>query len=81
MRFTRRTSNGRPANGKRYAVTRTYGCQVTLPIGAVPGLSTEMVERLERVRPETSDQASRIAGVTPAALSALYVALNRRAAA
>ena len=47
----------------------------------VPGLSTEMVERLSTSRPETIDQASRIPGVTPAALSALYVASARRAAA
>lgn len=48
---------------------------------AVPGLSNEMVERLTTARPETLDQASRVPGVTPAALSALYVAANRRAAA
>ena len=48
---------------------------------SVPGLSGEMVERLSTSRPETIDQASRIAGVTPAALSALYVATMRRAAA
>ena len=47
----------------------------------VPGLSNEMVERLSASRPETLDQASRVPGVTPAALSALYVAVNRRAAA
>ena len=58
--------------------------QVSLPPGlvfaTVPGLSTEMCERLEAARPETLDQASRIRGVTPAALSALYVAACRRAA-
>jgi tRNA uridine 5-carboxymethylaminomethyl modification enzyme len=48
--------------------------------GVVPGLSTEMVERLEAAGPETLDQASRVPGVTPAALSALYVAVCRRAA-
>ncbi len=48
---------------------------------AVPGLSNEMVERLNAARPETLDQASRVHGVTPAALSALYVAASRRAAA
>jgi tRNA uridine 5-carboxymethylaminomethyl modification enzyme len=48
---------------------------------AIPGLSNEMVERLDGVRPETLDQASRIPGVTPAALSALYVAASRKAAA
>ena len=52
-----------------------------LDYAAVPGLSTEMVERLTASRPETLDQASRIHGVTPAALSAVYVAASRRAAA
>ena len=46
----------------------------------VPGLSNEMRERLELVRPANLDQASRIAGITPAALSALHFALARRAA-
>ena len=53
----------------------------TLDFRAVPGLSNEMIERLRAARPETLDQASRIPGVTPAALSALYVAASRRAAA
>jgi tRNA uridine 5-carboxymethylaminomethyl modification enzyme len=48
---------------------------------SIPGLSNEMVERLNAARPETLDQASRVHGVTPAALSALYVAASRRAAA
>ena len=48
---------------------------------AVPGLSNEMVERLNVAAPETLDQASRVPGVTPAALSALFVAISRRAAA
>jgi len=52
-----------------------------LDYSAVPGLSNEMVERLAVARPETLDQASRIPGVTPAALSTLYVAARRRAAA
>lgn len=39
---------------------------------AVAGLSSEMAERLDRARPETLDQASRVAGVTPAALAALH---------
>jgi tRNA uridine 5-carboxymethylaminomethyl modification enzyme len=52
-----------------------------LDYALVPGLSTEMVERLSSARPETLDQASRIHGVTPAALSAVYIAASRRAAA
>jgi tRNA uridine 5-carboxymethylaminomethyl modification enzyme len=47
---------------------------------SVPGLSDEMVERLSTARPETLDQASRLQGITPAALSALYVAAARIAA-
>ena len=52
-----------------------------LDYAAIPGLSNEMVERLRSACPETLDQASRVCGVTPAALSALYVAVSRRAAA
>jgi tRNA uridine 5-carboxymethylaminomethyl modification enzyme len=52
----------------------------SLDFAAIPGLSCEMVERLSSVRPETLDQASRIPGITPAALTALYVAANRSAA-
>jgi tRNA uridine 5-carboxymethylaminomethyl modification enzyme len=48
--------------------------------GEVPGLSSEMAERLGAARPETLDQASRIAGITPAALAALHVHAVRRAA-
>jgi tRNA uridine 5-carboxymethylaminomethyl modification enzyme len=51
-----------------------------LDFASIPGISTEMAERLQTARPETLDQASRVRGVTPAALSTLYVAASRRAA-
>ena len=51
-----------------------------LDFAAVPGLSNEAVERLAAARPENLDQASRISGITPAALAALHVAATRRAA-
>ena len=51
-----------------------------LEFRTIPGLSNEAVERLERARPETIDQASRIRGITPSALAALHVAASRRAA-
>jgi tRNA uridine 5-carboxymethylaminomethyl modification enzyme len=51
----------------------------------ISGLSREMQETLARVRPQTLGQASRIPGVTPAALSLLHVYLEvgdkRKAAA
>jgi glucose-inhibited division protein A len=40
---------------------------------AVSGLSREMQEKLGRVRPQTLGQASRISGVTPAAVSLIHV--------
>lgn len=43
---------------------------------AIGGLSTEVRQRLGRVRPRTIGQASRIHGVTPAAISALLVHLR-----
>ena len=46
---------------------------------SVPGLSTEMIERLSAARPATIDQASRVRGVTPAALSALHFAIAKAA--
>ena len=46
----------------------------------VGGLSVEMVERLSAARPATLGAASRIRGITPAALAALLVASRRVAA-
>ena len=42
----------------------------------IPGISTEMAERLERSRPSTLGQASRIPGLTPATVSILHIYLN-----
>jgi tRNA uridine 5-carboxymethylaminomethyl modification enzyme len=42
----------------------------------IPGLSTEVRQKLGRVRPETLGQASRIPGVTPAAIAVLDVYLS-----
>lgn len=42
----------------------------------VQGLSREVRDRLMRVRPETLGQASRIPGVTPAAIAVLDISLN-----
>jgi tRNA uridine 5-carboxymethylaminomethyl modification enzyme len=38
-----------------------------------------MIERLERVRPATLQQAERIPGITPAALTAVMVYAKRAA--
>jgi len=49
------------------------------PFEGIPGLSREMVQRLGEVRPATLAQASRIPGVTPAAVAVVAAYLDRRA--
>jgi tRNA uridine 5-carboxymethylaminomethyl modification enzyme len=44
---------------------------------SLPGLSTEAVQKLAAVRPETFGQAERIAGVTPSDISVLLVHAER----
>ncbi|MGC8603038.1 MAG: tRNA uridine-5-carboxymethylaminomethyl(34) synthesis enzyme MnmG [Desulfomonilaceae bacterium] len=46
--------------------------------GNVPGLSSELKERLSHTRPNSIGQVSRIPGVTPAALTAIIVILRNR---
>jgi tRNA uridine 5-carboxymethylaminomethyl modification enzyme len=43
----------------------------------IAGLSTEVKQKLNHVRPVSLGQASRIAGITPAALSILMVYLKK----
>ncbi len=45
--------------------------------GGVQGLSAEVREKLQSVRPDTIGQASRVPGVTPAAISLLLVHLKK----
>jgi tRNA uridine 5-carboxymethylaminomethyl modification enzyme len=51
-----------------------------LEYSAISGLSREMREKLERIRPGTIGQASRIPGVTPAALSLVHVSIKLQGA-
>jgi len=46
--------------------------------GSVIGLSTEVTEKLMRIRPYSLGQASRISGITPAAISILMVNLKKQ---
>ena len=43
----------------------------------IPGLSCEVVQKLEKIRPSTLGQASRISGVTAAAVSIIMLMLKR----
>ena len=63
------------------AASRTI--PASMEFAQMPGLSNEMVERLNRIRPQTIGQAMRIPGITPAAISLLtiHVELHGRKAA
>lgn len=50
---------------------------LSFPYHQVSGFSKEVREKLLKVRPESIGQASRISGVTPAAISLLLVALEK----
>lgn len=58
--------------------------QILLPLSldyaAIPGLSQEMIDRLSLARPATLAAASRIRGITPAALSAVLLHARKMAA-
>jgi tRNA uridine 5-carboxymethylaminomethyl modification enzyme len=51
-----------------------------LDYAEVPGLSREVAQKLAAQRPGTIGQASRISGVTPAAVSIIMVHLKKRRA-
>ncbi len=59
--------------------TRSSFCctSAAFDYAAVRGLSAEVQQKLERVRPQTVGQAQRIPGMTPAAVSLLLVHLER----
>ncbi len=52
----------------------------SLDYTGVPGLSNEVSQKLKAQRPETLGQASRIPGMTPAAISLLLIYLKKKSA-
>jgi tRNA uridine 5-carboxymethylaminomethyl modification enzyme len=56
----------------------SLGLPDDLDYAAVAGLSTEAAQKLARIRPTTLGQASRIEGITPAALTALLLRIKIR---
>lgn len=67
---TREVEKLRKAESKRLPEELDYS--------SMPGLSREIVEKLSRVRPRSIAQASRIPGMTPAAISILLFHLEVR---
>ena len=66
------------ARMRRYENTRI---PVELDYGQIEGLSNELKQKLSESRPETLGRASRIQGMTPAAVSLLLVFLKKRSMA
>ena len=64
----------------RQAQFESLALRADLDYGSVRGLSIEVQQKLQQQRPETLGQASRISGITPAAISLLLVHLKRRGA-
>jgi len=61
----------------RAALQEALRLPLDLDYRTVRGLSVEVQQRLNEQRPETIGQASRISGITPAAISLLLVHLKR----
>ena len=62
---------------KRFKRLEAMGLPPDMDYRGLAGLSNEVVEKLTRVRPRSLGQASRISGVTPAAISALQIHLKK----
>jgi len=63
---------------ERFASLEQKEVPADLDYDAITGLGAEVKQKLMQVRPVSLGQASRISGVTPAAISLLMVALEKR---
>ena len=63
---------------ERFSGLEQKAVPADLDYDAVTGLGAEVKQKLKQVRPVSLGQASRISGVTPAAISLLLVALEKR---
>ena len=61
----------------RFKKLETKAIPIAFNYDGTPGFSREVREKLKEVRPASIGQASRISGVTPAAISLLLVALQK----
>lgn len=61
---------------KKYKDMEKIKIPENLSYVALPGLSNELVEKLGKIRPLSLGQASRIDGITPAAISVVMIAIS-----
>jgi len=62
---------------ERFKKAESHLLPADIDYNSLPGLSREVVEKLTRIRPLSLGQASRISGITPAAISILQVHLRK----
>ncbi|MCU7850680.1 MAG: tRNA uridine-5-carboxymethylaminomethyl(34) synthesis enzyme MnmG [Candidatus Thiodiazotropha sp. (ex Monitilora ramsayi)] len=65
---------------EKHRASESVSLPENLDYDGVRGLSSEVREKFQRHRPQTLGQASRIPGVTPAAISLLLIHLKKRSA-
>jgi tRNA uridine 5-carboxymethylaminomethyl modification enzyme len=63
---------------ERFASLEQKSIPTDMDFDAMTGLGAEVRQKLKQVRPVSLGQASRISGVTPAAISLMVVALEKR---
>jgi tRNA uridine 5-carboxymethylaminomethyl modification enzyme len=63
---------------ERFAGLEQKALPEDMDYDSITGLGSEVKQKLTQVRPVTLGQASRISGITPAAISLLMVALEKR---
>lgn len=62
----------------KFKLLEDVGLPNDLDYSVIPGLTREVVEKLSLVQPMTLGQASRISGITPAAISCLEIYLKKQ---
>ncbi len=62
---------------KRFRQWEAIKLPPDLDYSAIPGLTREVVEKLTRQRPDSIGRASRISGITPAAVTAIRIHLKK----
>ena len=62
----------------RFRKMESIGLPENMVYNGLAGLSTEVIEKLTKIQPRSLGQASRISGITPAAISALQIHLRKQ---
>lgn len=66
------------AEMQKYLKIESIQIPADFDLNSINGLSTEVMQKLKEYRPQTLGQASKISGVTPAAIIILMVALQKK---